>query len=90
MKEPYILLRKNQTIFAFFSKRILFRRKYFLLKTTYGKYLVDMSSVVVMVEKARNIYSIENYYKDFDQLDWRKKKVVNMEMPLLLLSEIVD
>ena len=59
-------------------------------KTTYGKYLVGMSSVIVMVEKARNTYSLEKYRKDFENLDWRQKKEVNKEIPLLLLSEIVD
>jgi len=59
-------------------------------KASYGKYLIGMSSVVVMVEKARKIYSKENCKKEFDQLDWRTKNRVKKEIPLLLLSEIID
>ena len=49
-----------------------------------------MSSIVVINEKARNTFSLRKYKKNFDNLDWRQKKVVNNEIPLLLLSEIID
>ncbi|MFK8009106.1 MAG: hypothetical protein AB8H03_22285 [Saprospiraceae bacterium] len=59
-------------------------------KVSYGKYLVGRSSVVIMVDEARNKYSLEKYNKNFESLDWRSKKVVSKEIPHLYLSEIVD
>lgn len=85
---------KPDNLNDFMLKELLSGQCLFLLKTkrkaNYGKYVVGMASVIVMIEKARNTYSMEKYNKSFENLDWRLKKVVRKEIPHLLLSEIVD